>query len=81
MVNKDFEDLHSKVTDLNQRMYQVEKQQTTMNTQINNIAASIAQINNKSLKKKKVLVDHVNIIGIVTTVAIIIALLLFNIFK
>lgn len=81
MVNKDFEDLHSKVTDLNQRMYQVEKQQTTMNAQINNIAASITQINNKSLKKKKVLVDHVNIIGIVTTVAIIIALLLFNIFK
>lgn len=81
MVNKDFEDLQSKVTDLNQRMYQVEKQQTTMNTQINNIAASITQINNKSLKKKKVLVDHINIIGIVTTVAIIIALLLFNIFK
>ena len=81
MVNKDFEDLHSKVTDLNQRMYQVEKQQTTMNAQINNIAASITQINNKSLKKKKALVDHVNIIGIVTTVAIIIALLLINIFK
>lgn len=81
MVNKDFEDLHSKVTDLNQRMYQVEKQQTTMNAQINNIAASITQINNKSLKKKKVLTDHINIIGIVTTVAIIIALLLFNIFK
>ncbi len=80
MANSKLDDIQMKVTDLSQRMCQVERQQDVIGEQISNISASLVNINDKFVKERKFLVSHLLGIGIGTTVLITVALVLFHIF-
>lgn len=81
MTKDRLNDLESKVTDLNQRMCQIERQQDIVGEQISNISARLLNLNDKVAKERKFLISHLIGIGVGTTLLITIAMILFHILK
>lgn len=78
MANDEFEELKSKVTDLNQRMCRVEKQADSIGEQIGNISANLSTIANQSVKERRFFVRHLTYVGAATTLLITVALIIFH---
>ena len=73
-----FDEIQSRVTDLNQRMCHIEKQQALMGVQITDINASLSKFSDENKRRHKFYITHMTGIGIGTTILITIALILFH---
>lgn len=81
MVNKKFEDLQHKVTDLNQRMCRVEHQQDLIGVQLGTISENLSGLNDRALKERKHFERYLTLVGAWTTLLITVALVLSYVFK
>ncbi len=73
-----FDEIQSRVTDLNQRMCQIERKQASIGVQINDINASLSKFSDENKRRHKFYITHMMGIGIGTTILITIALILFH---
>jgi hypothetical protein len=81
MANKQLEELQYKVTDLNQRMCQVEHQQDLIGVQLGTISENLSGLNDRALKERKHFERHLTWVGAWTTLLITVALVLFYVLK
>ena len=78
MTDESLEVLQSKVTDLSQRMCQVEQRQTMVGIQLSDINESLSKFSDETKRRQKFYTTHMMCIGIGSTVLIAIILVLIH---
>lgn len=81
MANKKLEELQYKVTDLNQRMCQVEHQQDLIGVQLGTISENLSGLNDRVSKERKHFERRLIWISAWATLLITVALVLFYVLK